>query len=106
MKTALKIFGGLVAVVLLLIGGFVAWNWTMLSNFPSLPSSYEAKEYCSCRFVSHRSEAFCDQYVFQDVVPTQGRDVDEANKRVTARALWQENSARWISPSQGCVLER
>lgn len=76
-----------------------------LATFPNMPGAYEAKEYCSCRFVEGRDAAHCDQYIAQDVVPRQWRKVDEANKRVTARALWRTHSAQWVSERLGCVLE-
>lgn len=85
--------------------GWAKLNWPALSSFPKLPSAYEAKEYCSCRFVEGRDATFCDRYVYQDVVPSQGHVVDEAHKRVTARALWIRSSAHWVSPKVGCVLE-
>lgn len=91
--------------VLLVVGAYVARNWAALSTFPRMPSAYEAKEYCSCRFVEGRDGAFCDAFVYQDVVPSQGRTVDEANKRVTAKALWVSTSAVWVSERAGCVLE-
>lgn len=87
---------------------FVAWlapRWSALSTFPRMPSRYEAKETCSCRFVEGRDAAFCDAFVFQDVVPSQGRTVDEAARRVTARALWVTSSARWVSERDGCLIE-
>ena len=94
----------------LLIGGlaaiWVATNWEEVSTFRGMPSSYEAKEYCSCRFVSKRSDDFCSNYVAQSTVPTQGREVDEANQSVTARALWTSNTARYLGPRKGCVLDR
>ena len=93
---------GLVGVAVL---GWLAPRWSALSTFPRMPSRYEAKETCSCRFVEGRDAAFCDAFVFQDVVPTQGRTVDESAKRVTASALWVTSSARWVSERDGCVIE-
>jgi len=85
--------------------GWVGLHGSALSTFPRMPSAYEAKKYCSCRWVEGRDATFCDHYVYQDVVPSQGRTVDEANKTVTAKALWIRTSARWIGPREGCVIE-
>lgn len=98
---ALGVLGALVAAA----GAWIAPQWAALSTFPRMPSAYEAKETCSCRFVEWRDAAFCDAFVHQDVVPSQGREVDEAARRVTARALWVTSSARWVSEREGCVLE-
>jgi hypothetical protein len=103
--TRRRIVLGVLAVPVLAALGWVALNWAALSTFPRMPSAYEAKEFCSCRFVEGRDDTFCDHYVHQTVVPSQGRVVDEAHKRVTARALWIRTTARWVSPEGGCVLE-
>lgn len=98
---------GIAVVAALAIAVPVAWgvaNRGPLSSFPSMPSAYEAKEYCSCRWVSGRDDAFCDRFVRQSVVPTQGREVDEGAKRVTARALWVSHTAEWTGPRTGCVV--
>ena len=105
MKRVLQGLGAVLGLILLAGVGFVGWNWAVLSVFPNMPSSYEAKEYCSCRFVSERPADFCDRFVRQSVVPTQGRTVDEQGRRVTAKALWTTNSARWVDRQHGCVLE-
>lgn len=95
----------LVAVVGLAAGGWLVANRAAVTGFPRMPSSYEAKEYCSCRWVSGRDDTFCAHFVAQSVVPTQGREVDEANRRVTARALGIRSSARWVGPREGCRVE-
>lgn len=96
-----------VGVGALVLAGPVAWflwNVAALTSFPAMPSAYEAKEYCSCRWVSGRDDGFCDRFVHQDVVPTQGRVVDEAARTVTASALWVSSTARWVDRPTGCVL--
>ncbi len=93
--------------VLLLIGLVtVAPLLSALVSFPSMPGAYEAKEYCSCLWVEGRDQTFCDAFVYQSVVPSQGRTVDQEVRRVTARALWRESSARWVSREYGCVIEQ
>lgn len=105
MKRALKIIGLGLGLVLAVVAGFVLYNWSMLSAFPGLPSSYEAKELCSCLFVEGRSQAECEGFIRQDVVGIDGRDYDLTGKAVTVRALWTSNRARYASPRHGCVLD-
>lgn len=105
MKRALKFFGVGLGTVIALALAFVAYNWSMLSVFPDLPSSYEAKELCSCLFVEGRSQADCEAFIRQDVVSIDGRDFDMEGKAVTVRALWNENRAHYVSPRHGCVLD-
>lgn len=98
----------LAALLVLIVGNVLFWTrdtLAALAAFPGMPSAYEAKEMCSCLWVEGRDDAFCDAFVHQDVVPTQGREVDTEARRVTARALWRNNSARWTSDRTGCVLE-
>jgi hypothetical protein len=106
LKPIAWIAGGVGMLVCVGVVAFVATNWSVLSTFPGMPSSYEAKEYCSCRFVSKRSDDFCAKYVAQSTVPMQGREVDEENRTVTSTALWTSNTARYVGPRRGCVLVR
>lgn len=106
MKRVIQGIGALVALVLLVVGGWVALNFEVVSAIPQLPSSYEAKEYCSCRFVSGRDDTFCARFVKQSTIPMQGRSVDEQAQAVTATALWTSNTARYRGERQGCVLDR
>ncbi len=106
MKRILKGLGAVACVVFVVLGSWIAANWTVLSTFPMMPSSYEAKEFCSCRFVSDRDGAFCAAFVKQSTVPMQGREVDEAAKTVTSRALWTSSTARYVDERRGCVLDR
>ena len=106
MKRVLQGVGAVIVALLMAGGGWVAWNWAIVSAIPQLPGSYESKEYCSCRFVSGRDDAFCEGFVKQSTIPMQGRWVDEATKTVTARALWRSESARYVDAKRGCVLVR
>jgi hypothetical protein len=99
------VFGVVVAAVAVTAAGWVAANWPALSSFPGMPSAYESKELCSCLWVEGRSEADCMRFVAQDVVPVDAVDVDSAGRRVTVRALWTANSARWLDERSGCRLE-
>lgn len=97
---------GLLGLVVCALAAVLVWGGPELRNFPDMPSSYEAKEYCSCRWTSGLDDAFCEDFVFQTIIPTQGKVVDEANKSVTARALFRSNTARWVDERRGCVLVR
>jgi hypothetical protein len=105
MKRVLKWLGLLLLGLLLGAVGVGAYHWDALSSFPALPSSYEAKELCSCLFVEGRPQADCEKFIRQDVVGIDGRDYDMQQKTVTVRALWTENRARFVSPRLGCALE-
>ena len=104
-RKLLGFIGKALGVVLVLVAIVVAWNWSQLSAFPDLPSSYEAKELCSCLFVEGRDQEHCEGFIRQDVVPIEGRSYDMSGKTVTVRALWTENRAHYVSPRVGCVLD-
>ncbi|MCX4242194.1 hypothetical protein [Paraliomyxa miuraensis] len=101
----LVLLGKLLGVVLVLVAMFVAWNWSQLSAFPELPSSYEAKELCSCLFVEGRDQQHCEGFIRQDVVPIDERSYDMEGKAVSVRALWVETRAHYVSPRAGCVID-
>jgi hypothetical protein len=105
MKRILRIIGAFLLLVLLLVGGFVGYYWQEVSGFPATPSSYEAKELCSCLFVENRPQKDCEQFIKQNVVPIDSRAFDLPNKRVTVKALWISSSAKYISAKYGCVIE-
>ena len=95
---------GLVVLLLVAIGVVFAAS-PSLRAFPYLPSAYDAKQTCSCRFVEHRDAAFCEDFVAQDVVPIQGRSVDEQARTADVTALWITTRARWVSDREGCRIE-
>lgn len=105
MKRVLRGLGGLVLLLLAGAAGWVFYNWTILSIFPEMPSAYEAKELCSCLWVEQRTLPWCEQWVAQSVVPSQGHEVDEDARTVTARALNQTSRARYVGAREGCVSE-
>jgi hypothetical protein len=105
MKKILKLIGGLLLLLLVLVGGFVGYYWQEVSGFPATPSSYEAKELCSCLFVEGRPQKDCEQFIKQNIVPIDQRAFDLQKKRVTVTALWISTSAAYVSPQSGCVLE-
>jgi len=104
-RVLFKIIGIVVGLVLAAAATFVLFNWGALSSFPALPSSYEAKELCSCLFVEGRTKGECEAFIRQEVVAIDGRDIDVDGERVTVRALWSENSAHYVSRRYGCVLD-
>lgn len=97
--------GVALSVVLLGLGVWVAFHWTEVSDMQTLPSAYEAKEMCSCLFVEKQSQAFCERFVSQDVLPIDDRSVDTTKRSVTVRALWSASRARHVSDRLGCVLD-
>jgi hypothetical protein len=105
MKRLLKIAGLSLLAILALAGVYVAWNFRALSAFPALPSGYEAKELCSCLFVEGRSEADCEAFIRQTVVPIEGRHIDKDKRSVRVTALWTTRRASFVSERYGCVLD-
>lgn len=103
LKVGLGLFAGLLVLVGVAVVGPIAGP---LSAFPQMPSAYDAKETCSCRWVEGRPAAYCDAWVAQSVVPMQGREVDEAARKVTSRALWTSSSAQWVDARTGCAPVR
>lgn len=76
-----------------------------LGSFPQMPASYEAKEMCSCLWVEQRPLDYCEAWVRQDVVKSQGHTVDEATRVVEAKALGVTARARYLGSREGCVLD-
>lgn len=105
MKRVLKIIGVGFGMTLALGGAWVAYEWPSLSAFPALPSGYEAKELCSCMFVEGRSQADCEAFIRQSVVPIDGRSFDVEGKAVSVKALWRERRAHVVDARHGCVLD-
>ena len=91
---------GLLAALALL----VAANWTHLRAFPGVLPAFYAKEFCSCRYVMGREDAYCHAYATQ-WLPISSFALDEAAKRVTVRGTGVTRSARWLGPREGCRLE-
>lgn len=105
MKRILKVFGWIVLAVLVALVAVLIVLWEPLSSFPKMPSSYEAKELCSCLFVEGRPQADCERFIKQSVVSIDGRTIDAEKKTVAVSALWTESRARFVSPRYGCVAE-
>lgn len=91
-------------IILLVLLAVWAWlNRDHLQAFPGILGAYTAKEYCSCRYVMDNPADYCAGYSKQ-YLPLSGFVDDEANKRVTARALGRSQSAQWLGQRQGCQL--
>lgn len=105
LRSTLKGMGALAGMVAAGGGAFLAWNWPQLSAFPTTPSAYEAKELCSCLWVERRELPYCEAWVRQTVVPSDGHTIDQAHHRVEASALGRSSRARWLGPKVGCQLE-
>lgn len=83
---------------------FAVLNWTHLKNFPSIISSYYAKEFCSCYFVVGQPEEFCHNYVRQ-YIPISKFSLDKEKKSVTVSGLGMTNSAVFTSQRYGCEFQ-
>jgi len=93
----------LLAIVAILL--IVGWMYRVhLVAFPSIVSSYTAKEYCSCRYVMNHPADYCLNYV-KLPIPIDKITDDSANKQVSATGFWNTQHAVWISPREGCRLQ-
>ncbi len=100
-KTILK---GILAVAL---AALVVWgiaNRRDLANFPSIISSFYAKQMCSCLFVTGQTEDRCRNESRQ-YVPISGYTIDWETKAVTVRGLGRTNRAHFVDERYGCVLD-
>jgi len=90
-----------IAAILLIVG----WMYRIhLAAFPSIVSSYTAKEYCSCRYVMNNPAEYCLNYVKLSI-PIDKITDDPANKQVSATGFWNTQHAAWLGPREGCRLQ-
>ncbi len=99
-RAVLGLFG-LAAIALL---AWAAVNRQHLEHFPSIISSFYAKQMCSCLFVVGLSEERCHNESRQ-YVPISGCEIDWENKAVTVRGLGRTNRAHYVNDRFGCVLD-
>jgi hypothetical protein len=74
----------------------------------SLASSNKAKQMCSCLFVMHQKEEFCDRFSVPDkyLDYVDSTSVDTKNKEVKATvALFWKSSAKYVDDKRGCQLQ-
>lgn len=102
---AVKIAGVLVGLVLVAAGIWAGTRWDAVADIPNLPSSFEAKEMCSCLFVEGHEQEFCERFVQQSTLPSDSRVIDREARTVTVEALWITHRARYVSERFGCVLD-
>ena len=99
-----KILITTVMIILVLTGVWVAANWQHLNAFPSIISSWYAKEFCSCHFVVGRDQEFCHN-IARQWVSIDDFQLDADARTVTVSGLGRTNTARYNGPQAGCVLE-
>lgn len=99
-----RIVLGVVGLILLAGGGWLAMNYQDVKHFTAIISSYYSKEMCTCVFVLEQPEAACHNLVRQ-YVPVQSVTIDQDKKRVEVTGLFRTNAAHYESPQFGCVLE-
>ena len=99
-KVLLGILG--VAAAALVVWGVA--NRHDLANFPSIISSFYAKQMCSCLFVVGQTEERCRNESRQ-YVPISGYEIDWDGKAVTVSGLGRTNRAHFVNERLGCVLD-
>lgn len=93
----------LLALLLVLLAGWVWHERVNLQAFPDIIAAYTAKEYCSCRYVEGNPADYCQGYVKQYVLTSAFSDNPERSE-VTASGLGRTHMARWLGERQGCRL--
>jgi hypothetical protein len=78
---------------------------TFANNDLELVVGNSARMACSCIFVMHRDEAYCDAWV--KASPDIGRwSVDRVARTVEASSfIGFAATARWVDEKHGCILE-
>jgi hypothetical protein len=100
MKKALKY----ILIAVSLYGSFfVIKNFRNIQAFPSIISSYYAKEFCSCYFVIGQTKEFCHDYTRQ-YVPISDFQLNEEKKQVTVSGLGVTSVAEF-SKGTGCQVQ-
>lgn len=72
------------------------------SFFKVLSSSY-AKEYCSCYYVVGQSKEYCQAYSRQ-ILPVSSYDINESDKKISAKGLGFASEAKFIDDRKGCEI--
>ncbi len=101
MKT---LFYSFVFILILFLLAFLGLNWKHFKNFPQVLPTFQAKEVCSCLYVSEQGENYCRELVRQ-WLPSATLIIESEARRVKARAFGVERSARFESFKYGCQLE-
>jgi hypothetical protein len=99
-----KILVTVLLIVLILGGLWFSANWSHINAFPSIISSWYAKEFCSCHFVVGRDVDFCHN-IARQWVSIDDFQLNESERTVTVTGLWRTNTARFDGQRAGCVLE-
>lgn len=99
-----KILTTIALITLILACVWTGANWHHLNAFPSVISSWYAKEFCSCHYVVGQDEDFCHN-IARQWVDISDFKIDSAEKRVTVSGLGRTNTAKFVNRQVGCVLE-
>jgi hypothetical protein len=94
----------IVLAVLAIIGGAL-WHVFLKDQvgFGKVATAYAAKQICSCRFVSEREMASCQNDFTQDISALK---LSETEDSVTASALGLISATATYEPRLGCVLQK
>ncbi len=99
-----RVTAGILALLVIAIGAWSAANWQHIRHFPSIISSFYAKQMCSCLFVVGQTEERCRNEARQ-YVPISGYEIDREQRAVTVSGLGRTNRAHFVSERYGCVLD-
>ena len=97
---------GLMCVMIVLSAVvYLSVNGEHTKSFPHIISSFYAKEFCSCYFVTEGSEPECHQFAKQ-WIPISEFHLDKENQTVSVTGLFVTTRARYTGDRYGCVLDK
>lgn len=110
MKILARFAISLVGIVTAMLAVLYFANKKHVDAFPTLPSAYYAKEFCTCAFVLQQDEAFCHDYARIDFPkqladPFAGWTWNPEQKTVTVSAMGNTTRASYIGGRQGCRID-
>ncbi|MEA3542728.1 MAG: hypothetical protein U9R77_11515 [Pseudomonadota bacterium] len=92
------------ALIVLMLLGLLAWNWTTLSARARLGAAYGARIGCSCRYVEGRAMGSCADDKEPGMALVKLTDVPDERAVKASVPLLAARTARF-KPGWGCLLD-
>ncbi|MDV5824438.1 hypothetical protein [Sphingobium naphthae] len=92
------------ALIVLMLLGLLAWNWTTLSARARLGAAYGARIGCSCRYVEGRAMGSCADDKEPGMALVTMTDVPDQRAVRASVPLLAARTARF-KPGWGCLLD-
>jgi hypothetical protein len=91
------------ALIVILVGGAVAWRSLHVSDLAHIGVGYTAQQTCACLFVSKRSLESCQAEL--DPMARKLVSLKPGAQEVTARSLGLAHATARYQPGFGCSLQ-